>query len=213
MEVSANYGIGNRNYTNVDFYPKKIALEFMKGPVKSNDKNHDNFKVILDTKNVSFNPEKKLELDIKTPENYCFTPAKIKDIIDINILKGKAYIFEKYNSAVFDRYQLKISEAELDLFFGVVVEKASVNIEIYGPKGYETIEANSDFMMLGGEFACGVIKINCTKNENEVYSTVANKNKFIVTDIREALEKKGFSRINFTYGVAEKQLWFTFYTE
>jgi antitoxin component YwqK of YwqJK toxin-antitoxin module len=213
MEVSANYGIGNRNYTNVDFYPKKIALEFMKGPVKSNDKNHENFKVILDTKNVSFNPEKKLELDIKTPENYCFTPAKIKDIIDINILKGKAYIFEKYTSAVFDRYQLKISEAELDLFFGVVVEKASVNIEIYGPKGYETIEANSDFMMLGGEFACGVIKINCTKNENEVYSTVANKNKFIVTDIREALEKKGFSRINFTYGVAEKQLWFTFYTE
>jgi antitoxin component YwqK of YwqJK toxin-antitoxin module len=212
MEIAANYGIGNRNYTNIDFYPKKIALEFVKGPVKSNDKNHPNFKVILDTKNVSFNPEKKIEITSKTPENYCFTPAKIKNLLEVNIQKGKAYIFEKYNSSIFDQYKLKMSNAELDLFFGIVVEQAKINFDFYGPKGYETIEASSDFMMLGGDYACGVIKINCTKNENEVYSTT-NNNKFIVTDIRDALEKKGFSRINFTYSVGDKQLWFTFYTE
>jgi antitoxin component YwqK of YwqJK toxin-antitoxin module len=213
MEISANYGIGNRNYTNVDFYPKKIALEFMKGPVKSNDPNHLHFKAILETKNISFNPDKKIEITTKTPENTCFTPATIKDILKVNVLKGEAYVFEKYNSAVFDQYKLKLSNAELDLFFGVVVAEAKINFDIYGPKGYETIEASSDFMMLGGEYACGVIKINCNKSENEVYSTLDNKNKFIVTDIREALEKKGFSRINFTYSVADKQLWFTFYTE
>lgn len=213
MEISANYGIGNRNYTNVDFYPKKIALEFMKGPVKSNDTNHPHFKVIFDTKNVSFNPEKKLKIEAKTPDNYCYTPAKIKDLLEVNVQKGKAYIFEKYNSNQFDQYKLKMSNAELDLFFGIVVEQAKINFDIYGPKGYETIEASSDFMMLGGEYACGVIKINCTKSENEVYSTADNKNKFIVTDIKDALEKKGFSRIYFTYSVGDKQLWFTFYTE
>lgn len=213
MEISANYGIGHRNYTNVDFYPKKIALEFMKGPVKSNDVNHSNFKATLETKNISFNPEKKIEITTKTPENICFTPAKIKELLYVTVLKGKAYIFEKYNSAVFEMYKLKMSNAELDLFFGIVVEQAKINFDIYGSKGYETIEAHSDFMMLGGEYACGIIKINCIKNENEVYSTAENKNKFIVTDIRDALESKGFSRINFTYSVGDKQLWFTFYTE
>jgi hypothetical protein len=67
--------------------------------------------------------------------------------------------------------------------------------------------------MLGGEYACGIIKINCTKGGNEVYTTSNEQNKFIVTDIRDALERKGFSRINFTYSAGDKQLWFTFYTE
>jgi hypothetical protein len=213
MEVSANYGIGNRDYTNVDFYPKKIAFEFMKGPVKSADKNHPYFKAIFDTKNVTFRPEKKLEITTKIPENACFTPAKVKDVLELNVEKGKAYIFEKFDTYLFEKYNLKMSNAELDLFFGIVVEKAKVNFDFYGPKGEETIEAYSDFMMLGGEYACGIIKINCTKGENEVYTTLNGVHKFIVTDIRTSLERKGLSRINFTYSVGDKQLWFTFYTE
>jgi uncharacterized protein len=212
MEVSANYGIGNRNYTNVDFYPKKIALEFMKGPVKSNDKNHPNFKALFDAKNVNFNPDKKIEIKTKNPENNCFTAVIINKLLEINVQRGEAYIFEKFNTSVFDKYQLKMSQAELDLFFGIVAAEVKVKFEIYGSKGYETIEANSDFMMLGGEYACGVVKINCSKDENEVYTTLNNQNKFIVTDIRKALESKGFSRINFTYSVADKQLWFSFFT-
>ncbi len=213
MEVSANYEIGKRDYTIVDFYPKKIALEFIKGPVKSADKNHSHFKAIFDTKNVTFRPEKKLEIATKTPENSCFTPAKVKDLLELKVEKGKAYIFEKFDTYLFEKYKLKMSNAELDLFFGIVVEQAKVKFDIYRPKGYETIEAFSDFMMLGGEYACGIIKINCTKGGNEVYTTSNEQNKFIVTDIRDALERKGFSRINFTYSAGDKQLWFTFYTE
>lgn len=213
MEIGASYGIGNRNYTIVDFYPKKIALEFMKGPVKSNDKNYPNFKAFFETKNVSFQPEKKLSIEYKNQSNNCFVPAKIKDLIRVEVKKGDAFIFERYNSALFEKYQLKMSDAELDLFFGIVVADAAVQFDIYGPKGFESIDANSDFMLLGGEYACGVIKINCTKTENEVYVSNKNQSKFIVPDIRKALENKGFSRINFIYSVAEKQLLFTFYTE
>jgi len=213
MQISAGYSIGNRNYTHVDFYPKKIALEFMKGPIKSNDKNYANFKAFFETKNVSFDPEKKLSIEYIKSNFNCFTPAKIKDFISLDIKKGEAFIFEKFSSAIFEKYQLKMSEAELDLFFGIAVADATVKFDIYGTKGYENIDAHTDFMLLGGEFACGVIKINCTKTENELYILNKNQSKFVVTDIRKALENNGFSRINFIYSVAEKQLWFTFYIE
>lgn len=213
MEVAASYGIGNRNYTNVDFYPKRIALEFISGPVKSADKNYQHFKALFDTKNVEFNPERKIKITTKNPENDCFVPAVINDLLNIKINKASQYIFEQANPSVLSNYQLKITQVELELFFGIVASDAQINFDVYGPKGYETITAQSDFIMLGGAFACGAIKINCTKTKNELYHLKDKDFNFTVPDIKNALERKGFSRINFIYDVAASQLWFTFYTE
>lgn len=212
MEISASYGIGNRNNTHVDFYPKRIALEFMKGPVKSADKENARFTAFFDTKNISFDPEKKLSLTYNKSPNPCFTPALINGLLEVKAVNGDAYIFEHFQSSAFEKYRLTMSTSELDLFFGVVISEAKVTIPFYGPKGYESLDAFSDFMMLGGNYACGVVKINCIKNKQEVYTTSDMKHEFIIPDIMKELQSKGFSRINFTYSVAENQLWFTFYT-
>jgi antitoxin component YwqK of YwqJK toxin-antitoxin module len=212
MEISASYGIGNRNNTHVDFYPKRIALEFMKGPVKSADKENARFMAFFDTKNISFDPDKKLSLTYSKSPNPCFTPALINGLLEVKAVNGDAYIFEHFQSSVFEKYRLTMSTSELDLFFGVVISEAKVTIPFYGPKGYESLDAFSDFMMLGGNYACGVVKINCIKNKQEVYTTSDMKHEFIIPDIMKELQSKGFSRINFTYSVAENQLWFTFYT-
>jgi antitoxin component YwqK of YwqJK toxin-antitoxin module len=213
MEIAANYGIGNRDYTNVDFYPKRIALEFVKGPVKSADKNYPNFKAFFDTKHVEFNPEKKIIITTRNTENDCFVPAVINQLLSIKVTKGKQYVFEEINPSAFSKYNLNLTQAELELFFGIVASEATVSFKIYGPKGYETINAHSDLLLLGGTYACGAIKIDCIKTQNEVYRVKEKETDFTVIDIKNALESKGFSRIKFTYDVASSQLWFTFYTE
>lgn len=213
MEIAANYGIGNRDYTNVDFYPKRIALEFVKGPVKSADKNYQNFKAFFDTKDVEFNPEKKIKITTKNSENDCFVPALINQLLSIKVNKAKQFVFEEVNPMAFAQYNLNLTKAELELFFGIVASEAKVSFEVYGAKGYETINAHSDLLLLGGTYACGAVRINCSKNKNEVYRLKEKELDFTVIDIKNALESKGFSRIKFTYDVAASQLWFTFYTE
>jgi hypothetical protein len=140
-------------------------------------------------------------------------PALINQLLSIKVNKAKQFVFEEVNPMAFAQYNLNLTKAELELFFGIVASEAKVSFEVYGAKGYETINAHSDLLLLGGTYACGAVRINCSKNKNEVYRLKEKELDFTVIDIKNALESKGFSRIKFTYDVAASQLWFTFYTE
>ena len=213
MEINASYSAGNKNYTHVDLYPKRIALEFIKGPVKSADKNYPHFKALFDAKSVEFNYEKKIKLETPKEAHECFVPAVINEVLEINVSQGKPYIFNPLESYTILENDIKLSNNELELFFGIIASASTIKLNFYGPKGYQTLKGNSSFLMLGGQYACGEIKIKCIKNNKEVYTSIENEINFTVEDLRNTLEKNGFSRIKFTYDVAGKQLIFTFYTQ
>lgn len=213
MEINASYSSGNKNYTHVDLYPKRIALEFLKGPVKSADKNYPHFKALFDTKSVAFSAEKKIKLETQKEANDCFVPAIINNTLEINVSKAQPYIYNQVASFAVVENDIKLTPAELELFFGIIATVSKVQLAFYGPKGYQTLNGTSSFLMLGGKYACGEIKINCTKGINEVYTSIENEINFTVEDMRKTLEKNDFSRLKFTYDVAGKQLIFTFYTQ
>ena len=211
MEISANYGIGNREGTSINFKPKRIALEFLKGPVKSNDVNYKNFKAFFDTKYVEYNDREKLNITLNNSLSNCFVPALLKDMININIEDAKPLIFNPLNQFELNKYNIKLSEQEIESFFGIEASKATLKIKY--DKQKQHIIGKSDFLLLGGQFACGVIKISCIKNNNNTYASKLNTLNFNIDEVKKELNIKGFERLNFEYKETLEELWLTFFIE
>ena len=213
MNVSASYGAGTRDNYSADFSPKRIALEFLKGPVKSDDINHKHFKAFFNAEGVEFTSKKELKIKSKENAESCFVPALLNNLLHIEVIKGEHYIFKTVYNYSLSRYEIKLSDAELNLFFGIMAKEAVVKLNINTPNGEQILKGNSDFMLLGGNFACGVVKINCVKNNDQTYTATANKINFTEAQIRKTLQEKGFSRINIKYAELSTELTFTFFTE
>jgi antitoxin component YwqK of YwqJK toxin-antitoxin module len=213
MQISANYGIGNRAYTSVEFSPKRIALEFLKGPVKSNDANYKNFKAFFDTKYVEYSDREKLKITTNKPELNCFIPATLNNMIDIDIKKAKPLIFEPLNKFEIENFSIKLSAQEIESFFGIIANDASITIDYNNDKGKHQIIGKSDYLMLGGQYACGVIQISCTKNNNNVFKLKQNQVTFTIDELKKELISKGFERLNFDYKALNEELWLTFFTQ
>lgn len=213
MEISASYGIGNKDYTSVDLYPKRIALEFLKGPVKSNDANYKNFKALFDTKNITYNSKEKLKITTKNEDRNCFVPATLKDYININVTLAKPLIFEQVNQFELAQYAIKLTANEVESFFGIVSNKAEISIHYTSESGKQRLKGSSPFLMLGGQYACGVVKIKCTKQKEDVFSANDNQLLFSIEQLKKELKSKGFERLNFEFHEDVQELWFTFFTE
>ena len=213
MEISASYGIGNRDFTQVDLYPKRIALAFLKGPVKSNDKNYAHFNAFFDVKGIEYSNREKLKITPKNPELNCFVPLTLKKVFDINVNQASVYVFNPVNAFEIAKHNLKLSTNELESFFGIIANSANITLNITSQKGKQIIEGKSDFLMLGGQYACGVMKIECTKNNNDVYISKINNINFTIEALKKELNSKGFERIKMEYQDAIEELWLTFYTE
>ena len=213
MQISANYGIGNRAYSSVEFNPKRIALEFLKGPVKSNDANYKNFKAFFDVKYIEYNEEEKLKITTNKPELNCFVPATLNNIIDIDIKKAKPLIFEPLNKFEIEKFTIKLSAQEIESFFGIIANDASITIDYNNDKGKHQIIGKSDYLMLGGQYACGVIQISCTKNNNNAFKSKQNQATFTIDELKKELISKGFERLNFDYKAVNEELWLTFFTQ
>jgi hypothetical protein len=213
MNVSASYGAGTRDNYSADFSPKRIALEFLKGPVKSDDINHKHFKAFFNAEGVEFTSKKELKIKSKENAESCFVPALLNNLLHIEVIKAEHYIFKTVYNYSLSRYEIKLSDAELNLFFGIMAKEAVVKLNINTPNGEQILKGNSDFMLLGGNFACGVVKINCVKNNDQTYTATANKINFTEAQIRKTLQEKGFSRINIKYAELSTELTFTFFTE
>lgn len=213
MNISASYGINTRDNYSVEFSPNKIALEYLKGPVKSGDPNHVHFKAFFNTEAVKFTSKKELKLEIKEKADPCFVPALINNLLNVDVIKAEPYIFKPLYSYNFTKYDIKLSEAELNQFFGILANEASVRLKIKNTSGIDIVKGDSDFMLLGGNYACGVVKINCVKNNDGTYTTTSNKVIFTEEQLRKTLEEKGFLRINIKYSILSTNLSFTFFTE
>jgi hypothetical protein len=57
------------------------------------------------------------------------------------------------------------------------------------------------------------MKIECTKNNNDVYISKINNIDFTMEALKKELNNKGFERIKMEYQDAIEELWLTFYTE
>jgi antitoxin component YwqK of YwqJK toxin-antitoxin module len=213
MQISANYGIGNRDYTSVEFSPKRIALEFLKGPVKSNDLNYKNFRALFDVKYIEYSDREKLKITSNNPALNCFVPAIIKGIMEIDIKEAQPMVFEPLNRFEFEKYHLKLSAQEQESFFGIIANNANILFKINNQKGTQILSGQSDFLLLGGQYAFGVVKIACKKNNNSAYISKLNQVIFNLDELKKELNSKGFERLNFEYHEAEEELWLTFYTE
>ena len=213
MNISASYNTNTRDNFSVDFSPKKIALEFLKGPVKSADNNHTHFKAFFNTNEIRFTSKKELKLELKEKAEACFVPALINNLLSVEVSKADPYIFKPLYSYNLSKYDVKLSEAEQNLFFGILANEATVQLKIKTAKGNEIVKGDSDFMLLGGNYACGVVKINCVKNDDGTYTSTSNKVIFTEEQMRKTLEEKGFSRINIKYASVSTNLSFTFFTE
>jgi cellobiose-specific phosphotransferase system component IIB len=101
----------------------------------------------------------------------------------------------------------------LESFFGIIANSANITLNITSQKGKQIVQGKSDFLMLGGQYACGVMKIECTKNNNDVYISKINNIDFTMEALKKELNNKGFERIKMEYQDAIEELWLTFYTE
>ena len=152
-------------------------------------------------------------LEIKEKADPCFVPALINNLLNVDVIKAEPYIFKPLYSYNFTKYDIKLSEAELNQFFGILANEASVRLKIKNTSGIDIVKGDSDFMLLGGNYACGVVKINCVKNNDGTYTTTSNKVIFTEEQLRKTLEEKGFLRINIKYSILSTNLSFTFFTE
>jgi antitoxin component YwqK of YwqJK toxin-antitoxin module len=213
MQISANYGIGNRDNTSIEFSPKRIVLEFLKGPVKSNDLNYKNFKALFDVKYIEYSDREKLKITLNNPTLNCFVAATLKGIMDIDIKAAQPMVFEPLNRFEFEKYDIKLSAQEQESFFGIIANSANILFKINNQKGTQILSGKSDFLMLGGQYACGVVKIACKNNNNNAYISKLNQVIFNLDELKKELNSKGFERLNVEYHEAAEELWLTFFTE
>lgn len=212
MQVSVSSANKDRIYSNLS--PERISMEFLTGPTESADNDYPYFTAFFGTKDISHSPVRKLEIEYDSSSKPCFTKAKIKNFLSVKTLSADPFIFKNPRNKVAISHQLKLTETELENFFGVVASKAEIHFNI--DQENAIISASSDFMMIGGKYAAGRISLPCVENETGDYELTDTTGK-IRTISPEALRmlwlQKGFARLKFELDSSSNNLSIYFFAE
>lgn len=210
MEVSASYSYEKAENTYASFYPKRIAVEFLEGPVKSNSADHVHFKAFFDCKGIDYNYEAALKIETKNAEHDCFVPAVINGIMQVKVLKAKLSLFQSSTDLGMYNPGLKLTDAQLSRFFGIIATQADVILTL----DKKIIPATTDYMMLGGKLAAGRLIIKCSSPGGGRYQvTDSTGDVFTTEELKNGLLKAGFSKIGIQFNEAEKEMTLTFLAE
>lgn len=212
MQVSVSSANKDHIYTNLS--PERISMEFLKGPTESADNDYPHFTAFFGTKDISHSPVRKLEIDYDSNSEPCFTKAKIKNFLTVKTLNANPFIFKNPRNQTAISHHLKLSEIELEDFFGLSVSEAEIYFHLDDLNA--TILATSDCMLIGGKYAAGKISLPCAENENgeyELTDTIGKIQVFTPEALRMLWLKKGFTRLKFELDQSSNNLSIYFFAE
>jgi len=216
MDMMVHYEEEYRN-TYVSFYPKRVAVSIAKGPLKSSNTNYPFFTCLFNVDAVEYRYNKEIELkESKTPE-YCFTPARLKDFLDIKITKGQTSLFNSIEPFLDRNFQdlSGIKYAELNSFFGIVAQEADLTFPLKTNKGLNTFYAKSSRTLLGGKFVSGNIIIPCKKISDDGYEIIrdTSKENFSLKELKTNMINNGFTRVKSYFEDSKSELTIYYFAE
>ncbi|MFN0190276.1 MAG: toxin-antitoxin system YwqK family antitoxin [Bacteroidia bacterium] len=196
IETTVQYGIKPEN-TDVTFNPKRIAISFLKGPIKSNSSDYPHFTLYYNVSDVTYNFERRITIRPDKTAGYCFTPAVIKDYLQLTVDEGEPVLFRNsnnINAGILSNKNI-IRNDELEKFFGIIAGNGIAQF-IYKDKDNSfLIKGNTSKTFLGGQYACGNIHIACSKTDANNYSIANGTTTFNTDALVNLFNKYGFSRV------------------
>lgn len=215
LETRINVTFSDDNETTADFYPERISLEFLKSPMKSGDKNISDFKAYFNTKEVSISRNRKLEMDFEFDNKDCYSDGIIYNFLKVKIAASTPLLFKDPKEFIGTTVNnLNLSDAELKKFFGLYVTEASCSFPITVDKKIYDLNVNSNFMLVGGTYVAGELRIACSKDGNELeVETEKGKVKFTVDDVKSQWLNKGFTKLSVDFNEEKKELIIRFFAE
>ncbi|MEA3496507.1 MAG: hypothetical protein U9R42_10770 [Bacteroidota bacterium] len=236
VDASVSYSSKNVNRTSLTLKPKRISIEFLKGPLESLDNNYKNFTAFFDVKSIEFrySEEFSIELESKSNSGYveevvisnrssepnsnpCFVAGLIKNYLTIDIKDARPIVFENPTNSSYRQEVLKLglSETETNNFFGIWINQADLSF-IHSKNDVEyIIKASSKNILAGGKYVTGIIQIKSKKLNDGTYEVLVGGKTIQISkdELKLELLKKGFSRLKFDYNKDEQILNINFFTE
>jgi hypothetical protein len=213
IETTANYVFDEPKQTSASLYPQRIALELIDSPLKSNDKDFENFTGLYDVDRIDLNYKEQFSINFKKEDKACYTSAKINDYLFIEISKAKPMIFEQPDFYFLNQNPLK--KEEMDRFFGFKIQEAALTFDLLEQNKTIKINATTEQIYAGGKLATGRVLIPCKKVAEDSYeiSNGATKQLFTSQNLKKEWLKNGFTRITTNYNQDQSQLELSFFAE
>lgn len=214
LETTVQYG-NKPEDTYVTFSPHRIAISFLKGPVKSNSGDYPFFTCFYNVADVTYNFEHRITFRPDKTADYCFTPTVIRDFLQLTVEEGEPVLFRNSNAIYGGILGHKniVREEELEKFFGIIAGKGIVQFTYKEKDNSFLIRGNTNQTLLGGRYACGNIQIACSRTETNNYA-IAGGTKTINTDVLVKLfNKYGFSRVTTEFDPIKNMLTLYYFAE
>lgn len=203
--------------TYVTLYPKRIALSFAKGPLKSSNSNYPFFTTFLNVEEVEYRYNKELIIKESKKPDYCFTPARLKNYLDIQFIQAEISLYNDPLPFLDRTYQDKsgIKYSELNNFFGIVSDNADVTFPLKTSKGLNTYYAKSTKTLAGGKYVSGNIIIPCKKQSDDVYEINRGygAETFSFIELKANWIKNGFTRVKSFFDYKTNELTIYYFAE
>lgn len=206
MPVNVYYN--SRGLISADFETKKVKLEFLKGPVRSADPNHEFFSAYLSTNEVSYK-DNKMRIEQGSAGSDCFSKAIIKNFLNIDIQSVEFY--NKERNYAYNDY---LKSDELAAFYGLEVHSAILSFILDSP-GEIRVEGRANMLLLGGKFASGVMAVECTRDDSgNLFVKTERGNQIIDLElIKLQWLRNGFTRLDIRYDEVTGFLKIKFFVE
>jgi len=197
-------------YKSVSVYPKRISMEFLKGPLQSADPNNKNYTALFDIKDINYRNGEKLKFSFSKETNPCFSAGIIKDFLKIEVISAKPLLFENPGYC-----SLKLNNSELNHFFGLEIHEALLSFDYQQNNKSFKIAATSDFILAGGHFTSGRIEIKCVQIGTDEYqfSRDGINYTFSAQELKNQWSGKGFSRLEISYNKEKQVLFLSFFVK
>ena len=190
--------------------PKRIAIEFIKGPMQSDDLRHKFFTASFNMESIRFISDEKPHVYMAKEIDPCFTKAVIKNYLHLQVNDASLTIFK----TPYSNYSY-IKSKELDNFFGIQINDADIEFNYNKFGENHTLKAKCSNMLAGGNFASGRITLECTKKGVDKFEVKTEDGllQFSSQDLKVEWLKRGFTHLNFFYSEEINALVIDFYAK
>lgn len=210
MNIWTTYQLDNPAINTSVFYPKRVSIALIKGPMKSDDVDYSYFTAFLNTKEIRVSQNTKFQINPFDNPNYCFTKGVIKDFLHLEVIKGKPVVFEStwYNSSV-------LTDLEKKNFFGFVIQQGDLSFTYTKDNITHKIDSKVSYLLAGGKYVYGIINIPCERTAIDTYAISTTEKDIVISgqNLKVDWLKRGFTRLRLEYNEKDKLLSIHFFVE
>lgn len=194
--------------------PDRFSMEILTGPVASADTNYSHFTAFYSALEMEFSARQRLHIDYNDTVQPCFTKAKIKNFLTLEINDARPYIFEKLDAYSSFTQSITLTDSELREFFGLQISSGELTFRLDNKS--TVIAAHSDGLLIGGKYATGKVNLRGSKNKSGNYiltDTSGNMHEISPKDLKLLWLQNGFTRLIFDFDPDKENLEISFFTE